>query len=68
MVLTTLTSSPETKQRRSMLMSFFLAMFLFLSFTCYVWLRVQQSLRIHEPRVSFGDTRDYFSVASEPLF
>ena len=34
----------------------------------YVWLRIQHSMRIHEPRVSFGDTSDYFFIASQPLF
>lgn len=46
--------------------SFLLAIFMIVSFTYYIWLRIQQSSRIHFPR-SFGDTPDYFRVASEPL-
>ena len=33
----------------------------------YVWLRIQQTKWIHSPRL-FGDTPDYFRVASEPFF
>lgn len=35
--------------------------------TGYIWLRLQNTTRIHSPRL-FGDTPDYFRVAAEPLF
>ena len=39
-----------------------------LLFSYYAWLRYDNSLLIPAPRASFGDTRDYFFVASPPLF
>src|SRR6266540_3434368 len=46
---------------------FLLVIFMLVSCIGYIWLRIQYSTRIHSPR-SFGDTPDYFRVASEPLF
>jgi hypothetical protein len=44
-----------------------LALLMILSCIGYIWLRNQNTTRIHSPRL-FGDTPDYFRVASEPLF
>jgi hypothetical protein len=68
MILSRLVSYPETREKRNMLKRLFLALFLSISFASYIWLRIQHTLRIHEPRVSFGDTPDYFLIASQPLF
>jgi hypothetical protein len=68
MVLEKLASYSETMEKRNVLKRSFLALFLFTSYAYYIWLRIQHSLRIHEPRVSFGDTPDYFSIASRSLF
>jgi hypothetical protein len=67
MVLTKLFFYPETVEKRNALKRFLFGLFLFTSYAYYVWLRVKHSWRIHEPRVSFGDTPDYFSIASQPL-
>jgi hypothetical protein len=45
---------------------FLLSLFIILSCLGYIWLRIQHTARIHSPRL-FGDTPDYFRVASEPL-
>ena len=37
-------------------------------FALYVWLRVENSQYIREPRVGFGDTNDYFQIASTSIF
>ena len=37
-------------------------------FGCYIWLRVENSQYVHEPRTSFGDTHEFLGVAKEPLF
>jgi hypothetical protein len=68
MVLSKLISYPETMEKRNVLYRSLFAVFLFTSYACYIWLRIQHSGRIHEPRVSFGDTPDYFSIASQSLF
>jgi hypothetical protein len=67
MVLAKLISDHETLQKITVFRRFFLAFLGFVTYSCYIWLRIQHSLRIHEPRVSFGDTPDYFSIASQPL-
>lgn len=33
-------------------------------FVLYIWLRVENSQFIREPRTGFGDTKDYFQIAS----
>jgi hypothetical protein len=68
MILAKSISYQEAREKRNMLMRFFLALFLLASYAYYIWLRIQHSLRIHEPRVSFGDTPDYFAIASQPFF
>ena len=43
-------------------------LFLFFSFYIfYIWLRIENSHKIREPRASFGDVHEYFEVASQPL-
>ena len=37
-------------------------------FALYVWLRVGNSQFIREPRTGFGDTKDYFHIASLSIF
>ena len=44
-----------------------LAVIMLVCCTGYIWLRLQHATRIHSPRL-FGDTPDYFRVASQPLF
>src|SRR5688572_7920318 len=68
MLLAKLISSREAREKRNMPMRFIFALFLLTSYSYYVWLRIQHNLRILEPRVSFGDTQDYFSIASQSLF
>jgi hypothetical protein len=68
MLLTKLISSREVREKRNVPMSFIFALFLLTSYSYYVLLRIQHNLRILEPRVSFGDTPDYFFIASQSLF
>ena len=37
-------------------------------FVLYIWLRVENSQFIREPRTGFGDTNDYFQIASLSIF
>ena len=41
---------------------------LFVLFVLYAWLRVENSQFIREPRAGFGDTNDYFHIASLSIF
>ena len=36
-------------------------------FGIYLWLRVENSRTIHEPRTTFGDVHEYFDVSSFPI-
>jgi hypothetical protein len=38
------------------------------AFALYAWIRVENSHFIREPRAGFGDTREYFLVASQSVF
>ena len=45
-----------------------LSLFMVSLYVAYIWLRIEQSRFIHEPRKSFGDTDGYLAIASKPLF
>ncbi len=44
-----------------------LLLLLFSVFIVYVWLRIDNSHKIREPRASFGDVHEYFEVASQSI-
>ncbi|MGD8405877.1 MAG: hypothetical protein PVJ21_19630 [Anaerolineales bacterium] len=53
----------KEKMKKALLYSSLLVLF-----ALYIWLRVENSRFIREPRTGFGDTNDYFKIASLSIF
>ena len=54
--------------KKKELKSFLTNIFLLAIFILYAWIRVENSQYIREPRATFGDTSDYFQIASISIF
>jgi hypothetical protein len=67
-LFTSLNAYLGTAIRQVSLKNFLLSIFVLASYAGYIWLRIQHSLRIHEPRMGFGDAHYYLEIASQPLF
>ena len=54
--------------KKENLIKIILAILLITIFGIYVWLRLENSQYVREPRMGFGDTNDYLQMSTMSLF